>query len=109
MLRAARSRRTELQRGTRQIRDSVAEKIKERWRVKKMHGQMSSNLDEKLAVNEQSYRWLKFRDIQWESESAVVAPQDQAVIINRFINKVLKEELTVNTGYVNSVKKLLTT
>jgi hypothetical protein len=51
-----RSLRTELQRGTRQIQDSIAEETKEGWRVKKMHGQMTSNLDEKLAVNGQSYR-----------------------------------------------------
>jgi hypothetical protein len=70
---------------------------------------MTSNLDEKLAVNGQSYRWLKFRDIQGETESAIVAAQQQAIIINHFINKGLKEELTINTGYVNSVKILLTT
>jgi hypothetical protein len=38
MLRTARSLRTELQKGTRQIKDSIAEKTKGRWRGKRMHG-----------------------------------------------------------------------
>ena len=107
MLQTAGSLRTELQRGTRQIQDSISEKTNERWRVKKMHGQMPSNLDEKLAVNGQSYRWPKFRDIQGETESAIVAAERQAIVINYFINNILKEELTVNTGYVKSGKKKL--
>ena len=37
------------------IKDSIAEKIKERWKKKRMHGQLPRNLDEKLVDNEQSY------------------------------------------------------
>ena len=44
-----------------------------------MHGQLPRNLDEKLMDNEQSYRWLKFGDIKGETESTIVAAQDQAV------------------------------
>jgi hypothetical protein len=47
-------------RGTRQIKDSIAEKTKERWPGRRMHGQLPHNLDEKMVDNEQSYRWLKF-------------------------------------------------
>jgi hypothetical protein len=36
-------------------KDSTAEKTKEKWRGKLMHGQLPSNLDEKLVGNEQSY------------------------------------------------------
>ena len=41
---------------TRKIKDSVAEKTKERWHGKRMHGQLPRNLDEKLVDIEQSYR-----------------------------------------------------
>ena len=34
--------------GETKIKDSIAEKTKERWHVKRMHGQLSRNLDEKL-------------------------------------------------------------
>jgi hypothetical protein len=53
MVQTARSLKRGLQKGTRQIKDSIAEKTNERWRGKMMHGQFPRNLDEKL--NEQSY------------------------------------------------------
>jgi hypothetical protein len=43
--------------------------------------------------NEQSYRWLKFGDLKEETESTVVAAQDQAVNTNYFENKILKEAI----------------
>ena len=33
---------------------------------------------------EQSYRWLKFGDIKGETESTIVAAQDQAISTNYF-------------------------
>jgi hypothetical protein len=57
-----------------------------------MHGQFPRNLDEKLVDNEQSYRLLKFGDITGETESTIVAAQDQAISTNCFKNKILKEE-----------------
>jgi hypothetical protein len=98
----------ELLRGTREIKDSRAEKTKERWRGKRMPGQFSRNLDKKLVDNEQSYRWLKFRNIKGETESTIVAEQDQAISTNHFKNKILKEESDSKFRYVN-IHKLLTT
>jgi len=74
-----------------------------------MHGQLPRNLEEKLVDIEQSYCWLKFGDIKEETESTIVAAQDQAISTNYFKNKILKEELRVNAGYVSNMKKLLTT
>jgi len=42
---------------------------------------------------EQSYRWLKSGDIKGETESTIVAAQDQAISTNDFKNKILKEEI----------------
>ena len=44
-----------------------------------MHGQFPSNLEEKLVDLEQSYRWLKSGDMKGETESTIVAAQDQAI------------------------------
>ena len=41
----------------------------------------------------QSYRWLKSGDIKEETESTIVAAQDQAISTNYFKNKILKEEI----------------
>jgi hypothetical protein len=53
-----------LWRGTRQIKDSIAKKTKERWPGSRKHGQLPFNLDERLMDNEQPYRWVKFGDIK---------------------------------------------
>jgi len=69
VLQRARCLKTEVQKETRKIRDSIAEKTKERWQGKRMHGQFPRNLDEKQVDIEQSYRWLKSGDIKGETES----------------------------------------
>ena len=57
-----------------------------------MHGQLPCNFDEKLVDIEQLYWWLKSGDIRGETESTIVATQDQAISTNYFKNKILKEE-----------------
>jgi len=59
VLQKARCLKTEVQKETRKMKDSLAEKIKEIWHGKRMHGQVPRNLDEKLVDIEQSHRWLK--------------------------------------------------
>ena len=58
-----------------------------------MHGQLPRNLDEKLVDIEQSHHWLKFGDIKGETESTIVAAQDQAIGTNYFKKKIFKEEI----------------
>jgi len=72
--------------------ESITEKTKERWHGKRMHGQLPRKLDEQLEDIEQSYRCLKSDDIKGETESIVVAAQDQAISTKYFKNKILKEE-----------------
>jgi len=61
------------------MKDSIAEKTKERWHGKRMHGRLPRNLDEKLLDIEQSYRWLKTSGVKGETESKIEAAQDQAI------------------------------
>ena len=74
------------------IKESIAEKTKERWHGKRTHGQLPRNLDEKLVDIELSYRWLKSGDIKRETESTIVAAKDQEISTNYFKNKILKEK-----------------
>ena len=55
-----------------------------------MHGQLPRNLDEKLVDIAQAYCWLKSGYIKGDSESRVVAAQDQAISTNYFKKKILK-------------------
>src|SRR5215510_14922588 len=64
MLQRARHFKTEIQRETSKMKDSIEEKTKERWHGKRMHGQLPRSLDGKLVDIEQSYRWLKHGDIK---------------------------------------------
>jgi len=92
VLQTARCLKTEVQKETRKMKDSIVDKTKERWHGKRMHGQLPRNLDKKLVDIEQSYRWLKSGDIKGETESTIVAAQDQAISINYFKKTILKEE-----------------
>jgi len=56
VLQTARYLKTEVQRETSKMKDSIEEKTKERWHGKRMHGQLSRSLDEKLVDIEQLYR-----------------------------------------------------
>jgi len=58
-----------------------------------MHGQLPHNLAEKLVDIEQSYCCLKSGDIKGETESTMVAAQDQTISTNYFKNKIFKEEI----------------
>jgi len=93
VLETARCLETEVQTGTRKMKDSIVAKTKERWHGKRMHRQLPSNLDEKMVDIEQSYRWLKSGDNKGETESTIVAAQDQAISTNYFKNTILKEEM----------------
>ena len=105
----ARCLKTQIQKETRKVKDSIADKTKGKWQGKRMHGQFPCNLDEKLVDAQQSYRWLKSGDIKGESEITIVAAQDQAISTNYFKNKILKQKLRVNAGYVSNIKKILNT
>jgi hypothetical protein len=72
VVQTARYLKTEVHRETRKMKDSVAEKTKERWHGKRMHGQLPRSFDEKSVDTEQSYRWLKYGDIKGETESTIV-------------------------------------
>jgi hypothetical protein len=80
---------------TKQIKNIITQNLKEKCERKRVHGQFPLILDEKLVCKEQSYRWLKFGDIKRETESTIVAAQDQAVSTNCFKRKILKEETEI--------------
>ena len=77
VLQTARCLKTELQRGTRQLKDGAAQETKERRRGKRIQGLFPCKRDEKLVDNEWSYCWLQFEDIKGETESMRVADQGQ--------------------------------
>ena len=57
-----------------------------------MHEQLPGNLNEKLVDILQSYRWLKSGGMKGETESTILAAQEQVIGKNYFKNKILNEE-----------------
>jgi hypothetical protein len=81
-----------------------------------MYEQFPCSLDGELVDKEQSYGWLKFRDIKGEIGSTVVAAQDQALSTNYF-KKILREDIkskcrlcknTKSTDHLTGVCPILT-
>lgn len=97
----------ELQRGSRQINDSLAQKTKEGWQGRRMHGHFPHDMDGKLVGNEQSYQWQKCGDIKGEIASTKVVSQDQALKTCCCKNKFWRKKVTVNASCVNNMKKEL--
>jgi hypothetical protein len=56
VLQNARNIKEKFKKGTRQVKDIITEKTKERQQGKRMHGQFPCSLGEKLVDNEQSYQ-----------------------------------------------------
>jgi hypothetical protein len=55
LLQAVRNSKKSFQSETKQIKDIIAQNIKEKWGRKRIHGQFPHNLDEKLVGKEQAY------------------------------------------------------
>jgi hypothetical protein len=78
---------------TKQIKYTVSWDLKERWEAKRLHGQFPCSLGKGLTDKELSYRWLKFGDIEGETESTIMAAQEQANSTNYFKKNILKQEI----------------
>jgi hypothetical protein len=68
LLQTANKFKKSFQSETKQIKNIITQNIKGKWEEKRMHGQFTRSLDEKMVDKEQSYRWLKFGDIKGETE-----------------------------------------
>jgi hypothetical protein len=80
-----------LQSDTKQIKTSTVRNLKEIWEAKRLHGQFPQSLDEGLIDKEQSSHWLKSGDIKGETESVIMAAQDQAIGTNYSKKQIFKQ------------------
>jgi hypothetical protein len=70
----------------------LGEVLKNIWKNKVMHGQYIRNTDRQLIREEYTFLWLSKGDLKAETESEIVAAQDQTIQIKYYATKILNTE-----------------
>ena len=73
-------------------KERLGEVLKKKWKNKVMHGQYIRNLDRQLISEEDTFLWLSKGDLKAETESEIVAAQDQALNTKYYATKILHTE-----------------
>jgi len=63
-----------------------------------MHGQYVRNIDRQLIGEEDTFLWLSKGDLKAETESEMVAAQDQAIQTKYYATKILNTETESKCG-----------
>ena len=74
------------------MKAKLAEVLQKKWESKVTHGQYIKNMDRQLIGEEDTFFWLLKGDLKAETESEIVATQDQALHTKYYGKKILKVE-----------------
>jgi len=80
------------QEGIQHTKARLGEVLKNKWKNKVMHGQYIRNIDRQLISEEDTFLWLSKGDLKAETESEIVAAQDQAKKTKYYATKILNTE-----------------
>jgi len=75
--------------GIKHTKARLGEVLKNKWKNKIMHGQYIRNIDRQLISEEDTFLWLSKGDLKAETESEIVAAQDQAIKTKYYAKKIL--------------------
>jgi hypothetical protein len=75
-----------------QQKAKLGEVLKKNWTNKAMHGQYIRNIDRQLISEEDTFLWLTKGDLKAETESEILAAQDQALQTKYYATKILNTE-----------------
>jgi flagellar biosynthesis chaperone FliJ len=78
--------------GIQHIRARLGEYLKTKWKNKVMHGQYIRSLDRQLIGEEDTFLWLSEGDLKAETESEIVAAQDQVLQTKHYATKILNTQ-----------------
>jgi hypothetical protein len=71
----------------------MGEILKKKWKNKVMHGQYIRNMDRQLISEEDMFLWLSKGDLKAETESKIVAAQDQSLNTKYYATQILHTEM----------------
>jgi hypothetical protein len=78
--------------GMQHTKGRLGEALKKKWKNKVVHGQYVRNMDRQLIGEGDTFLWLSKGDLKAETESEIVAAQDQALNTKYYSTKVLHTE-----------------
>ena len=78
--------------GIQHTKARLGESLKKKWENKVMHGQYIRNIDRQLISEEDTFLWLSKGDLKAETESEIVAAQDQVLQTKYYATKILNTE-----------------
>ena len=71
----------------------LGEVLKNSWKNKVMHRQYIRNMDRQLIGEVDTFLWLSKEDLKAETESEIIAAQDQALNTKYYTTKILNTEM----------------
>ena len=78
--------------GIQHTKTRLGESLKEKWKNKVMHWQYIRNIDKQLISEEDTFLCLLKGDLKAETESEIVAAQDQALQTKYYATKIFNRE-----------------
>jgi len=72
--------------------NKLGKSIKKKWKNKLLLGQYISNIDRQLISEEDTFLWLSKGELKAETESEIVAAQDQALQTKYYATKILSTD-----------------
>jgi hypothetical protein len=73
-------------------KERLGEVLNKKWKNKLMHGEYIRNMDRQLISDKDTFLWLSKGDLKAETESEIVAAQDQLLNMKYYATKILHTE-----------------
>jgi len=83
----------------------LGESLKKKWKNKIIHGYYIINTDRELISEEGTFLWLSKGDLKAETESEIVAAQDQALQTKYYATKILNTETDSKCRLANNLTR----
>jgi hypothetical protein len=83
----------------------LSEVLREKWKNKVMHGQYVRSIDRQLISEEDTFLCLSKGDLKAETESEIVAAQDQALQTKYYATKFLAQKQMANADFANNLMR----